>query len=274
MMNLDLLFYVASQTDDREMYNIALAHARTTQRSHVRSDSSTIHLVVFDPLTGDVKSNLTNQGYSPSSCWARGQAWAIAGFAETYHWTHDESFLKTARDCADYFLARLPPSNIPPWDFDALQQEPEKQHPPDTSAAMIAAYGMLLLHQALTALGEESAYLAAALKITSAVCKTHLNPRAKFTVQKETIKTVEHGPMEYDAQLGVDIGDVEAILSGATINNYEFAPRRWANHSLVYADYFFLLVGNKLLEMGLGPFIAGKEGQHRNNGNGILNGEA
>ena len=273
-MNLDLLFYVAAQTGNKEMYNIALAHARTTQRSHIRSDSSTIHLVVFDPLTGDVKSNLTNQGHSPSSCWARGQAWAIAGFAETYHWTHDKSFLSTSRNCADYFIARLPPSSIPPWDFDAVEREPKKQHPSDTSAAMIAAYGMLLLHEALTALGEESGYLAEALRITAAVCESHINPHAKFTVQKETIKTVEHGAMEYEAQLGVDVGEVEAILSGATINNYEFAPRRWANHSLVYADYFFLLVGNKLLEMGLGPFIAEGTDQLKNNGNGIVNGKA
>ena len=44
----------------------------------------------------------------------------------------------------------------------------------------------------------------------------------------------------------------ETILPGATINNHEFAPRKWANHGLVYADYYFLLVGNKLLDMGIG----------------------
>ena len=43
----------------------------------------------------------------------------------------------------------------------------------------------------------------------------------------------------------------ETILSGATINNYEFAPRRWTNHGLVYADYFFLLFGNMLLDLDL-----------------------
>lgn len=43
----------------------------------------------------------------------------------------------------------------------------------------------------------------------------------------------------------------ETILTGATINNCEFAPRRWANHGLVYADYYFMLFGNMLLDLGL-----------------------
>ncbi|CAG7978778.1 unnamed protein product [Penicillium nalgiovense] len=42
----------------------------------------------------------------------------------------------------------------------------------------------------------------------------------------------------------------ETILGGATIDNYEFALTRWLNHGLVYADYYFLLFGNLILEMG------------------------
>jgi glycine/D-amino acid oxidase-like deaminating enzyme len=48
-----------------------------------------------------------------------------------------------------------------------------------------------------------------------------------------------------------DLGGHDTILLHAAINNYEFAPRRWADHGLVYADYYFILFGNKLLEMGL-----------------------
>jgi len=42
----------------------------------------------------------------------------------------------------------------------------------------------------------------------------------------------------------------ETIVRRAAINNYEFAPRLWKDHGLVYADYF-LLCGNKICEMGL-----------------------
>ena len=53
--------------------------------------------------------------------------------------------------------------------------------------------------------------------------------------------------------MNVDSGEGDMVLKGATINVYEHAPRRWAKHGLVYADYYILLVGNKLLEMGFAP---------------------
>ena len=250
-MNLDLIFLAASVTGNRTMYEAAFNHAKTTQREHVAADSSTTHLVVFDPQTGEVKSKLTNQGYANDSCWSRGQAWAITGFAQTYHWTHDSSFLQTARDCADYFLRRLPQSCVPPWDFDAPN---DKIQPTDTSAAMIAAYGMLLIHEAMISLEHQSEYLQAALRIIQGVCKQHLNPPARFVAKAITTDTAEEGQLQEWIR-DVDIGEGQTILNGATINNYEFAPRRWANHGLVYADYYFLLVGNKLLDMGVGALI-------------------
>ncbi|KAL6886753.1 glycoside hydrolase family 88 protein [Trichoderma evansii] len=252
LMNLDIVFWAAAQTNDNAMFNIALSHAKLSQRELVRLDSTTSHLVNFDPATGTVKERLTNQGMGHESCWARGQAWAITGFAQTYNWTGDVSFLKTSKDCADYFLANLPETLIPPWDFDAPK---DGKQPTDTSAAVIAAYGMLLIHESLAAYGDSSEYLTSALRILNAVCAHHLNPPAKFVVQKLEVETVEHGASLEQGAVTVDLGDGETILNGATINNFEFAPRRWANHGLVYADYFFLLCGNKLLEMGIGQLI-------------------
>jgi uncharacterized protein YyaL (SSP411 family) len=253
MMNLNLLFYAASKTGNANMYLAAVEHARTTARTHVRTDASTTHLVAFDPKTGNVKQRLTNQGYAHNSCWARGQAWAIAGFAETFGWTRDGEFLETARRCADYFLDRLPINSIVPWDFDALENEGPPQ-PPDTSAAMIASYGLLLIHQALVAQGQESRYLMGALAIIQAVCSNHVNDSAQFMPQNHAVETVEYGTTINTTML-VDVSGGETVLNGATINNYEFAPRRWVNHGLVYADYYFLLVGNLLMEMGLGAVI-------------------
>ncbi|KPM45625.1 hypothetical protein AK830_g954 [Neonectria ditissima] len=247
MMNLDMLFWAAAQLNDKAMYQIALNHARKTQEFHIRPDFSTTHLVVLDPNTGCLKSRLTNQGFSDDSAWARGQAWAIAGFAQTFGWTRDVSFLETAQSCADYFLNHLPPDGIPPWDFSAPQ---DIDQPPDTSAAVIAAYGMLLVHEARVERGERSYYFDGAIKVLRSVCSNHVNEPHKFVATPCAIDTVESSLHDISGGIRVEPDNIpETILGGATINNYEFAPRRWANHGLVYADYYFLLIGNKLQDM-------------------------
>jgi uncharacterized protein YyaL (SSP411 family) len=253
MMNLDLLFYAASRSGNAEMFSAAVQHARTTARTHIRPDGSTTHLIVLDLQSGEIKHRLTNQGYSHTSCWARGQAWGIAGFAETYHWTRDEEFLRTSQRAADFFISRLDESGVVPWDFDARDVVGPGQ-PSDSSAAMIAAYGMLLIHQALVALGQPSRYLVEALKIIRVVCANHLNPAAALLETKTQVETVEHGRVQ-EAVQHIEMGIGDTILNGATINNFEFAPRKWADHGLVYADYYFLLVGNKLLDMGIGAQV-------------------
>lgn len=250
-MNLDLLFYAASQTNDSHLFDVAITHARTCQQAHIRPDFSTTHVINFEPSTGAVKERLTNQGMAHESCWTRGQAWAIAGFAETYHWTGDDSFLATAKGCARYFMDHLPDDKIPLWDFYAPADSLLEPQPTDTSAAMIAAYGLLLIHKAVLAEDQtESVYLATAVAIVAAVCKKHMNQAAVATTTHTRLQVVEIGDKQ-DSILGMQIGEGETILNGATINNFEHAPRRWANHGLVYADYYFMLFGNKLLEMGL-----------------------
>jgi uncharacterized protein YyaL (SSP411 family) len=249
-MNLNMLFWTAFETKDEAMYDIAVNHARKSQEYHVRDDFSTTHLIVLDPDTGTLKTRLTNQGYSDTSSWTRGQAWAIAGFAQTYYWTQDKSFLDTAKACADYFLQHLSETGVPPWDYCAPTEE---EQPPDTSAALIAAYGMLLIHESLAQRGEQSSYLASAVHIAKGVCSKHLNAESTFSASTSKLDTVESTKDELNVQVELtvqrDESVAETIIGGATINNYEFAPRRWANHGLVYADYYFLLLGNKLLEM-------------------------
>lgn len=256
MLNLDLLFWAASELRDSALRDIAISHAESTQTHHIRPDFSTTHVVNFDQATGAVKAKMTNQGYDDFSCWSRGQAWAITGFAQTYNWTHNPSFLATARGCADYFLAHLPSSGVPPWDFSAPATSIQLT---DTSAGIIACYGMLLLHTSLVALGQPSPYLKGALHILSGLCTTQLSPPAHFHSDPIVIPSVEHGTSNESGELEVEMGKgAETILEGSTINNYEFAPRQWADHGLVYADYYFLLVGNLLLDMGIGGHIAGQ----------------
>lgn len=249
-MNLDLLFYVARLTHNQKMFRDAAQHARTTIRTHIREDASTIHLVHFDPNTGEIRERLTNQGYTDTSCWTRGQAWAIAGFAETYHWTLETEFLATAQRCADLFLRRLPATGVPPWDFDAAQDHGHETQPTDTSAAMITAYGLLLIHKAFVAMGRESGYLTAALQLIESTCRAHVNG---FASPGQEQQLTSAGPDNTLRSSGVAVSDT--ILNGATINNHEFAPRRWANHGLVYGDYYFMVVGNLLLDLGVGQQI-------------------
>ena len=61
------------------------------------------------------------------------------GFTMSYRETGDSRFLATAQTLADYYLSRLPADMVPPWDFD----DPQATPPRDTSAAAIAAAGLL-----------------------------------------------------------------------------------------------------------------------------------
>ena len=142
MMNLELLFWASQHGGSTALYNQARSHALKTRDNHVRADGSSWHLVTYDPVTGGVKSRTTVQGYSDSSTWARGQAWGIYGFTMTYRFTGETTFRDTARKMADWYLAHLPADAVPYWDFNdpAIPNAPR-----DTSAAAIAAAGLIEL---------------------------------------------------------------------------------------------------------------------------------
>ncbi|HKP89443.1 MAG TPA: glycoside hydrolase family 88 protein [Thermoleophilaceae bacterium] len=144
MMNLELLHWASKHGGSSAYGAHALEHALTTAREHVRADGSTHHLVVFDQNTGAVRRKQTVQGYSNSSTWSRGQAWAVYGFTLAYRETGDSRMLDTARRVADYYMAHLPADSVPYWDFQApgIPNEPR-----DSSAAAVAASGLIELAQ-------------------------------------------------------------------------------------------------------------------------------
>ncbi|KAF7591066.1 hypothetical protein BBP40_002026 [Aspergillus hancockii] len=269
MLNLDLLFWVSRETGNNRLYDIAVAHARTTARHHVRADDSTVHVVNYDTRTGLPKSKFTHQGYSDESCWTRGQAWGILGFAQTFDWTGEVEFLVTARKLADYFMRRLPADGVPFWDFDDLL---DSSCPRDTSAGIVAGCGMLFIYKALRHTDYDAAafYLRSALRILTGTVEGFMTPgHLQFEADESDVVVPTYPEDLPEAQTrqpgalrvkqvrpgengnGARKNTPETILSGATINNYEFATRRWANHGLVYADYYFMLMGNMLLELGL-----------------------
>ncbi len=142
MMNLELLFWASQHGGTQSMYDAAVSHAEKTMKNHFRPDNSTYHVIGYDTTTGKALTRETHQGCSDSSCWARGQAWALYGFTMTYRFTKDERFLRTAQRAADYFIAHLPNDYVPFWDFQAPRIPNE---PRDASAAAIAASGLLEL---------------------------------------------------------------------------------------------------------------------------------
>jgi unsaturated chondroitin disaccharide hydrolase len=160
------LFWASKHGGQAEWYNMAVSHALKTRQEHVRPDGSTYHVVTFDPATGLVRSKGTAQGYSATSTWARGQAWAIYGFTMTYRETGDARFLDTARRTADYFLAHLPSAQVPYWDFQAPNIPNE---PRDSSAAAIAASGLLELSRLEPDVIRQHNYLSGALAMLGAL---------------------------------------------------------------------------------------------------------
>jgi len=207
MMNLELLFWAARNGGTKDMYDIAVRHAETTMRTHIRPDGSTFHVVDFDTATGAVTSRVTHQGYADGSCWARGQAWALYGFTMTYRYTRDPRFLETARKVADYFLRRLPPDHVPYWDFDApgIPNEPR-----DASAGAIAASGLLELGGLVESPAERDRYHKGAIAILEA-----LSQPPYMIADQSSLGFLQHAVGSKPAGSEIDV-------------------------SLIYGDYYFL----------------------------------
>jgi hypothetical protein len=124
---------------------------------------------------------------------------------------------------------------------------------------MIAANGFLLLHQALSTPGTStskqasSPYLAAAVRIAKETIDlsysresshftttTSSSDNSQSQVAGQTIQAINTNPSQR----------WDSILKNATANHNPAALHRYSNHGLVYADYYFLELGNKLLRMG------------------------
>ncbi len=140
LMKSQLLWWAARNGGGPGLAAIATQHALTIARDFVRDDGSTWHLVYYDTASGQVTERSTGSAFSVDSTWARGQAWAILGFAAAYRATADERFLAAARKVADWYLANLPEDRVPYWDFadPAIPDAPR-----DSSSAAIAASGII-----------------------------------------------------------------------------------------------------------------------------------
>lgn len=139
LMNMPLLTWAYQQTSDERYAEAVRRHTLQLYGNILRSDGSTFHTFYWDVETGEALRGATEQGASDNSCWARGQAWGIYGFALNFQATGDERLLEASRRCAAYFLAHLPADGVPYWD---LVYADGSEAPRDSSAAAIAVSGL------------------------------------------------------------------------------------------------------------------------------------
>lgn len=139
LMNLSLLYWADRETGDSRYSDIATKHLCTTLKCIIRPDDTTYHTYYFDPVTGAPMRGVTAQGLSDGSCWARGQAWGIYGFALACRNAGMQAALAAHTRLAEYFFRHLPADYVCYWDlvFTAGDQ------PRDSSAAAIAVCGLL-----------------------------------------------------------------------------------------------------------------------------------
>ncbi len=268
--DLDILYYAGHHSGTQRLIDIATTHAHTVRKTHLRREAlgnqckypeySTCHVANVCAKSGQVLQRLSAQGYSDTSTWARGQAWAILGYAQTYSWTKDYIFLETACGIAEHFIARMEAAPscvevnvesggkagryVPLWDFDAPIDSSDPLR--DSSAGMIAANGLLIIANSLVSIGEHSdarRYMQYAMIIvTDTIALCYAQDTRDFCVENDCFavrNTSEPGVVAFDA-----------ILQRSTANFNDNWTDKYYNHGLVYADYYFLEFGNRLLQMG------------------------
>lgn len=139
MMNLELLTTAARISGEAYLADAADTHAETTLKNHFRPDWSSWHLIDYDPVTGEVRSKETVQGYAHDSAWARGQAWALYGYTMMFRETGSKDYLDAAENIADMIIDHLPEDGIPYWDFNA-PDIPDALRDASSGAIMASAF--------------------------------------------------------------------------------------------------------------------------------------
>ncbi len=158
------------------------------------------HESLFNVANGTYRGPNSQQGYSPFSTWTRGLAWAMLGFAEELEFigTCEDAALadvggkaaveawmvEAARATCDFYIDRAAAADgIPYWDTGApglaalgdwggRASDPfNDREPVDSSAAAIAAQGLLRLGRLLSSRGGDSTrYEQAGLLVLETLC--------------------------------------------------------------------------------------------------------
>ncbi|GAA1293546.1 glycoside hydrolase family 88 protein [Saccharothrix xinjiangensis] len=200
LMNMPLLHWAAEDTGSRHFAEAAIRHTEQLKRHVIRPDGSTFHTFYWDPVSGEPLRGATEQGHRDGSCWARGQAWGIYGFALAHRYEQGLSFLDVARRCADHFLSRLPEDRVAYWDLVFTEGGDEER---DSSAAAIAACGLHELADQLGAVPAASHYRAEGDAILAS-----LATRYSTAHDSTSNALLLHGVYDKPKDVGVDEGNL------------------------------------------------------------------
>ncbi len=130
------------------------------------------HESLFNVASGSYRGPSSQQGYSPFTTWTRGLAWAMLGFAEQLEFLDtlaaaEDRFIEAAQATCDYYIELAAADGIPYWDSGApglaslgdwgsRPADPLNDvEPVDSSAAAIAAQGLLRFGRYLAHRGED-----------------------------------------------------------------------------------------------------------------------
>jgi unsaturated chondroitin disaccharide hydrolase len=142
----------------------------------------TAHESIFNLNDGHYRCPNSQQGYSPFTTWTRGLAWALCGYAEQLEFLETvpgpelrpfggrsaivSTWLNAAQATADFYLEHSCADGIPMWDtgapnltrlggyLDKPSNPCNPWEPVDSSAAAIAAQGLLRLGNYLRGQGQ------------------------------------------------------------------------------------------------------------------------
>lgn len=223
MMNVGTIFHAGIETGDAHLLAIAHRHCLTTRRCLVRGDGSTAHEALFDRATGEMLRQSTHQGYRGDSCWSRGLAWSLYGFTRSYRQTLRSEYRETAQLHADYYLENTSAGGVTPWDYDAPLTGPLARTQVDTSAAAIAASGLLDLAGA-------------------APDRTRARAYVDFALLSLTTLTQEY--------LGERSPGFEGVLNGGV---YHIHKKLGVHEAVLFGEYFFVEALRKALVLLEGP---------------------
>ena len=182
------------------------------------------HESIFNVKDGNYRCPSTQQGYSPFSTWTRGLAWGLLGCAEQLEFfkahpklarevSESARFLKELQEGAqaagDFYLANTPVDGVPYWDtgapglchMETWREEPSQPdnpwEPVDSSAAAIAAQGLLRLGRLLGEKGKGKRYYQAGLTTAKTLFSSpylSVNPRHQGLL----LHSVYHRPNNWD----------------------------------------------------------------------------
>ncbi len=140
-----LLFWAYEKTSDRKYFDVAIENLDRTIDLFMRPNGSTIHMIQFNPETGEVIKKWNNLGYNSDTTWSRGQAWFLLALAQGFDVTKDNKYKEVYTKALSFYLNMNKKKDLTPY-YD--MSDPNIPNVPvDTSALAILAESYLFMLQ-------------------------------------------------------------------------------------------------------------------------------